>query len=180
MHSGSGSAGLDLSQKGDLPSSGEAGFRLVQGRRRALREARPVGQNQGLPRPWGRGAKTPSAGRILTSPTGAPRSRFKGVCVFWLFAREEPLRGPRQHSGWAVNDNRVGPILDRKLNVGFADRNPVHLAAMGALNLQCLLPGSGEAVWVGLDTGRGSSVGSGACEEQWRHVTLQGCLPLKR
>ena len=33
------------------------------------------------------------------------------------------------------------PILDRKLNVGFAEGNPVHLAAMGALNLQCLLPG---------------------------------------
>jgi hypothetical protein len=91
----------------------------------------------------------------------------------WLFARDEPLRGPRQHSGWAVNDYRVGPILDRKLNVGFADRNPVHLAAMGALNFQCLLPGSGQAVWVGLDTGRGSTMGSGACEEQRRHNTLQ-------
>jgi hypothetical protein len=93
-------------------------------------------------------------------------------CVSWLFARDEPVRGPRQHSGWAVNDNRVGPILDRKLDVGFADGNPVHLAAMGALNLQCLLPGSGEAVWVGLDTGRGSTMGSGACEEQRRHNTL--------
>jgi hypothetical protein len=91
----------------------------------------------------------------------------------WLFARDEPLRGPRQHSGWAVNDNRVGPILDRKLDVGFADGNPVHLAAMWALNLQCLLPGSGQAVWVGLDTGRGSTIGSGACEEQRRHNTLQ-------
>ena len=97
----------------------------------------------------------------------------------WLFARDEPLRGPRQHSGWAVNDNRVGPILDRKLDVGFADGNPVHLAAMGALNLQCLLPGSGEAVWVGLDTGRGSTMGSGACEEQRRITLSSECSPFK-
>ena len=117
--------------------------------------------------------RSSSAGRTLTSPTGVPRSSLKGVFVFWLFARDEPLRGPRQHSGWTVNDNRVGPILDRKLNVGFADRNPVHLAAMGALSLQCLLPGSGQAVWVGLDTGRGSTMGSGAYEEQRRHNTLQ-------
>jgi hypothetical protein len=32
---------------------------------------RPVGQNQGLPRPLGRGDKTPSAGRTLTSPTNS-------------------------------------------------------------------------------------------------------------
>jgi hypothetical protein len=62
QHSGSGSARLDLSQKGDLPRAGS--LHLVQGRRRALKTRMGKGPEEvlhrrGLPRPWGRGAKTP-------------------------------------------------------------------------------------------------------------------------
>ena len=57
LSSGSGSARLGLSQKGDLPSSGERRTFLVQGRRRAqiLMGKAPAARNQGLPRPWGQG-----------------------------------------------------------------------------------------------------------------------------
>ena len=57
-HSGSGSARLDLSQKGDLPSSGEwAVFiwsKVADARNPNGKRPRLLG-NQGLPRPWGQG-----------------------------------------------------------------------------------------------------------------------------
>ena len=98
---------------------------------------------------------------------------------FWLAfmrahsARNKPLRstGRRHHSGWAINNNRVCAVLDRKRDVGFADGDPVHLAAMGALNPQALLPGSRKTLWARLYAGRSSSMRNGACEEKRGHIT---------
>ena len=66
------------------------------------------------------------------------------VDEFCWFARDEPLREPRQHSGWDA-------ILDRKRNVGFAEGNPCTSPQWGRSTFNVFFQ-PGLAVWVGLDT----------------------------
>ena len=61
---GSGGARLGLSQKGDLPSSGEREHLIfpwskVAGARNSYAERPRLLGNQGLPRPWGQGGEFP-------------------------------------------------------------------------------------------------------------------------
>ena len=91
-------------------------------------------------------------------------------------ARDEPRRRCRRHIRRPVNNNRIGAILDRKLDVGVADGNLMHFAAVRACDVQGLLPGGGQAFCVSCDLCRGSPFGIGASEEKRSHITLPAGL----
>ena len=87
--------------------------------------------------------------------------------AFWSFARDEPLREPRQHSGWDA-------ILDRKRNVGFAEGNPCTSPQWGHSTFNVFFQ-PGLAVWVGLDTRMcGGWLLEPARAFHWRKVLLGG------
>ena len=144
-------------------------------------KARPTVQTKGAA---GKRARSRSRGQILRLPRAVLHCLFRATVSrlrFWpsrwrLCAGETPEVGAG--ASLRVGGQRQwGAILDCKLDVGFANGDRVDLAAVRALNSQDFLPSSGKALGIGLNAGRGSSVGSRACEEQWRHVTLRDVCP---
>jgi hypothetical protein len=111
-----------------------------------------------MPSQSGRGRALDASENTLTDP-------------IWP-AREKPRRRCWRHIRRPVNNNRIGAILDRKLDVGVADGNLVHFAAVRACDVQGLLPGGGQAFCVRCDLCRGSPFGIGASEEKRSHITL--------